>query len=147
MHYANDCSWSGKKSDKLKNLDCTTSTMQPILPPLKKHILVLSCPCFRCKEIITSVLYFKGSLTWDFWTSCFFMNLFHPGPYLILGPFQIFTKIHRGICNFVFNSGINDTGNSCSPVSTIPVINYCRCHWHRWLRLVPNFNGFSNTGD
>jgi hypothetical protein len=42
----------------------------------------------------------------------FFHESVSPGPLSIsLGPFQIFTKIHRDILNFVFNIGVNDTGD------------------------------------
>jgi hypothetical protein len=50
------------------------------------------------------ILFFKGSPTRD---SGFFTNRFPPGPLSILfEPFQIFTKIRRDICNFVFIAGV-----------------------------------------
>jgi hypothetical protein len=42
---------------------------------------------------------------------------------------------------------VNNTGDTLSPVSLLPTINYCRCRWHRQLRLVSDFHYFDDTGD
>jgi hypothetical protein len=67
----------------------------------------------------------------------FFHESVSPGHLSIsLGPFQICTKIHRDIFNFVFNIGvkdtgdklfasINDTSDTLLPVSLTPVIKTC----------------------
>ncbi len=66
------------------------------------------------------------------------------------------TKIRGDIRNFVFISGVNDndnkvftvvndTSNKLSLVSLLPAIIHCRCRWHRWLGLVPDFHRFKDT--
>jgi hypothetical protein len=54
---------------------------------------------------------FKGSLTRDFRLH-FFHESVSPGPLSIpLGPFQIFMTIRGDIHNFVFTTGVVDTGD------------------------------------
>jgi hypothetical protein len=55
-----------------------------------------------------------------------------------MGPFRIFTKICRDIRNFVFITGVvdtgdkpftgvEDTGNKLSPVPLLQAIYFCQC--------------------
>jgi hypothetical protein len=50
------------------------------------------------QELKPIVITFKGSLTRDFQLQVFFMNQCPPGPWVPLGPFQIFSKIRGGFC-------------------------------------------------
>ncbi len=57
--------------------------------------------------MILLTLILKGSLTRDFRLQVFFIN----GPLSIpLGPFRIFSKIRGDIREWIFMSGVNDTG-------------------------------------
>jgi hypothetical protein len=71
-----------------------------------------------------------------FLTSGFFMNQFPSGPRISHLAISNFYKNSQRYCNFVFNSGVNDTGdklfanvNDTSdkllPVSLTPVIETC----------------------
>ncbi len=70
--------------------------------------------------------------------------------------YDFLKKILCDIRNFVFIAGVNDTdnklfthfndtSNKLSLVSLLPAINHCRCRWHRWLGLVPDFHRFQDT--
>ncbi len=42
---------------------------------------------------------------------------------------------------------VNDTDNNLSPVTTTPAIIYRRSRLHQWLRIVPYFHRFHDTGN
>jgi hypothetical protein len=74
-----------------------------------------------------------------FLTSGIFHESMSPGPLSIpLGLFQIFSKIHGDICEWVLSPVSMSPAISCSPVLTTPAITHFsrifsdpRCRWYR----------------
>ncbi len=63
-------------------------------------------------ELRATATHIKGSLTRDFRSQFFFHESVSLGPLSIpLGPFQIFSKIRRDNREWMFISGVNDTGD------------------------------------
>ncbi len=83
------------------------------------HLRVRLCCAVKDLEFVL-----KESLTRDFRFQVFIMNQFLPGRLVFFWAISIFfTKIDGDICNFVFITDINDTGNKLLPVSLTPVID------------------------
>jgi hypothetical protein len=62
-------------------------------------------------RLITKQIHDPSPLTRDFMTWDFFHKSVYPGPLSIpLGPFRIFSKIRGDIREWMFISGVNDTG-------------------------------------
>ncbi len=74
-----------------------------------------------------------------------------PGPLVSHGSISNFYENLRRYSHFFVDTGNklfisdNDTGENVSLLLLLPLINYCRCCWHRWLSLV--IAGNNDTSD
>ncbi len=90
-------------------ISCFTSII-PLLPLPVLYFLTFSF-LFLFLDLIHKWLLVKGSLTRDFRLQVFFHKSVSLGPLSIpLGPFKFFSKILGDIREWMFISGVNDTG-------------------------------------
>ncbi len=69
------------------------------------------------------VIWFKGTVSWDFRHLVFFHESISPKPLSIpLGPFRISSKIREDICRSWFTTGVTDTGGKWKKSSIIKVL-------------------------
>jgi hypothetical protein len=106
--------WSKPKAEPLASAQLVRDLLQrdPEFRPSASEVLLSKLPSLMVQFEKRFRLILKGSLTQDFRLQVFFMNQCPPGPQVFHWClFEFFSKILGDICEFMFITGVKDTGD------------------------------------